>query len=291
MKVISAIGGSGSSFIIRALEKTQFGNGERAERVYELKRRLEKAPRLLAPFHGVTRFAGLYKRRLLILMRPDAFWTDWRYNAACQYKPESDTFPQDLISQREYLMRTRFLRSAGIKLRRKSISVTSLRSLVESYLEALKEFEKANELETVLISCHWGEYGIFRELGERTIYLIRDPLNSLVSHSKEARHQKSYQRRELHDINSQAWIDAYLKGPEHYWINHAESALNHKNAAILRYQRFTDDWLRLEGLPDITDQFFYRTNKLDEILSKESIDYITGETRRLCEQLDVGIPL
>lgn len=224
------------------------------------------------------------------MMRPDAFWTDRRYNPACLYNPESQTFSEDLIRQREYLISTRFLRSAGLRFRRKSISVASLKSLVESYIEVLSDFEKASRLETVLVSCHWGEYGIFKELGISTIYLIRDPLNSLISHSKATRHRKDYLRRGLTDINSREWIDAYLKGPHHYWINHASSALNHPNAKIVRYHRLAEDWLHIEGLPNIGDQFFCKKNNLDEILSGESINYIVDQTSRLCEQLELPIP-
>ena len=141
-----------------------------------------------------------------------------------------------------------------------------------------------------MLASHWGEYEIFKKIGFETTYLIRDPYNSLISHSKPNSHQKDYLRRDLKHINTKEWIDSYLKSPHHYWINHAKTALTQKNANIVRYDNFVEDWKKLTDLPDISGEFSYSENNITEILTKENIKYIHEQTHEICKKLDLKEP-
>jgi hypothetical protein len=227
----------------------------------------------------------VYTSDLHVLQRPDTFWTNWAANPSGLYSPEDSDFPGKIASQRDYILSTVKERSAGLPVRYEDLSTSSLPDLVASYLARLEAIERDLRTNVVLLSGHWGEYGILRELGVETVYLIRDPFNSIVSHSKPIRHQKDYIRRGLTSLNSKDWIDNYLVGPHHYWIKHAEYALNHANATIIRYQHFSRDWQEVEGLPDITSEFEYKENNIAEILEPEFIDYIYDHTREICHAL------
>jgi hypothetical protein len=247
---------------------------------------LERRAALIAPYNLVLRGLGSYDPKLKVLKRPDAFWTDWDVHKTGVYDPQSEAFQEDLCGQRDYLIQTRNTRSAGLKIPASDISVDSLTALVRSYLEQLEMIEHNNDFTVVLISGHWGEYGIFRDLDVETIYLIRDPLNALISHSKDIRHGKDYLKRGLENINTKKWIDNYLTGPHHYWINHAKIALSHRNSTIIRYNNFPEDWKAVNELPDISSEFLYKENNLEKILTKESIDYIHEKTKKICNILE-----
>jgi hypothetical protein len=285
MKIIGALGGGGSSFVLRSLERLNYSFLPGHYDPYPLKRHLEKCEFLLGPFHLALRVFGAYRPRLMVLKRPDSFWTDWRYHPRAVYDPQSPTFTADLRGQRDYLVTTRRTRSAGLPIRARDLSTESHVALVRSYLERLRALEQAGGFQVVLVCGHWAEYGILADLGTETVYLIRDPFNSLVSHSKDIRHGKDYRRRGLEDINSRAWIDAYLSGPHHYWIGFAEAALRHPNATIVRYHRLREDWRRVTGLPDISDRFTNRENDIAGILTCDSIEYIHERTQHVCGQL------
>ena len=120
-----------------------------------------------------------------------------------------------------------------------------------------------------------------------TIYLLRDPFNSIISYSKSLRHREEFLRRGLKNINTKEWIDAYLDGPIHYWINHARVMLEHKNSTIVRYNNFKNDWKKIKNLPNISKLFKYKENDVKQILTQESIEYIHERTLKLCQKLSI----
>ncbi|RKY11890.1 MAG: hypothetical protein DRP65_02860 [Planctomycetota bacterium] len=287
MKIVSALGGGGSSFVLRALDEYNYRPLFGIFNTYTTKVRLEKHPALIEPYSRLLRALGCYSGKLKVLKRPDSFWTDWPFHPSGIYEPHSDTFKDDLLGQRGYIVKTRLTRSAGLEISESDISTDSLKALVKSYINRMEALEREDDFTVVLIGGHWAEYGIFKDLGVETIYLIRDPFNSLISHSKESRHGKDYLKRGLENTNTIEWIDAYLTGPHHYWINFARTSLEHDNAVIVRYNRFAEDWKKIEGLPDISGEFVYSENDVAKILTPESIEYIHEKTKDLCTRLDL----
>jgi hypothetical protein len=285
MKIISAIGGSGSTFVIRALEKSNYRLVFGFYDPYPSKIRLEKKPPLINAYNAFIGFLGGYRPSVAVLRRPDAYWTDWQFNKTGEYNPRDENYLQALHGQKTYVLKTRHLRSAGFNLDPTDIREDSLPSLIQSYVERMRAIEREKGITIVLISGHWGEYGLLKQLGLKTIYLIRDPFNSIISHSKPTRHQKDYLRRGLKDINSKEWIDAFLSGPHHYWIRHAQAALSHPDAVIIRYDHFVDDWKQISDLIDISQGFKYQQNEITRIFTKDSIAYIQSQTGELCNQL------
>jgi len=285
MKIISGLGGSGTTFVLDALDryssKKLFGIFD----WYDLTSRVNLSPRLTRKLRSVLSSAGVRVSDLRVLRRPDSFWTDWAFNPSGRYSPEDPDFSALILAQRDYLLQTAAHRSAGLPVRRSDLSTASLTELVASYLARLEAIENDLRGEIVLFCGHWAEYGILRELGVETIYLIRDPFNSIVSHSKPARHQRDYLKRGLTALTSKEWIDTYLVGPHHYWINLAECALSHTNATIVRYHNFPADWQQVHGLPDISAGFEYKENNIAEVLAPEAIDYIYSSTRDICRAL------
>lgn len=285
MKVISGLGGSGTTFVLDALRrhgsKVLFGGFD----TYDLKSRLHLSPGLNRKLRRVLSWTGMHVSNLNVLKRPDTFWTDWAFNPSGSYAPEDPAFSAQVVAQRDYLLQTAKYRSEGLPIKRSDLSADSLTELVASYLARLEAIERELGEKIVLVCGHWGEYGILRELGVQTIYLIRDPFNSVVSHSKPTRHQADYLRRGLKTLNSREWIEAYLAGPHHYWIRHAEHALSHANATIIRYQHFPTDWQQVVDLPDIGAEFEYRENNVAEILAPALIDYIYARTDEICRAL------
>ncbi|MBV7338400.1 hypothetical protein KFU94_61270 [Chloroflexi bacterium TSY] len=284
MKIINALGGGGSSFVLRALERINYHRIFGRLDPYPLKLKLEKKPSFIPLYHLGLKIVGAYAEKCILLKRPDSFWTDWDYHPSGRYEPSSPTFSTDLLHHQEYIVKTRFARSAGLPIAQSNLDSSSLSALVYSYLEHIKKIERKRTGEIILLSGHWGEYGVLAELNVETVYLIRDPFNSLISHSKGMRHKHDYLRRGLTDINSRAWIDAYLNGPHHYWCNHARVALTHQNAIIIRYHKFGEDWQKT-GLPDISGDFEARGNTIEDVLTKESVHYIYEQTYDICEAL------
>jgi len=287
MKIICGLGGGGSSFVLRKLEGSDYKSLPGIFDPYKIKVRLEKYPVFIAPYNLIAKTLGLYKTGLKVLKRPDSFWTDWPYHPGGVYDPESPNFQDDLQGQKDYLIQTIPIRSAGLKIKGSELSTDSHSALIRSYLDQLEKIEQKSNFTIVLIASHWGEYGILKELDVETIYLIRDPFNGLISHSKGIRHQKDYKKRGLDNINTKAWIDNYLTGPHHYWINFARSAMEHDNSVIVRYNHFAEGWRKAEGLPDISGKFRYSENDIKKILTDESIRYICEKTKDICEKLDI----
>lgn len=285
MKTICALGGGGSTFALRALERQNYRRGLMGFDPAKVKRSVEKYPFLLAPFHAGLRAVGLYSPKYRVLKRPDSFWTDWAYHASGTYDLDSAHFSDDLRGQHDYILSTRRVRSAGLPIRRGDLVLGSLPALVNAYVTRLGQIDSAISGEVILVAGHWGEYGILAELEIPTIYIIRDPFNSLISHSKSVRHGTDYARRGLTDLNSREWIDAYLSGPHHYWIDFCRAALRHKNATIVRYHSFANDWKKVEGLPDISEGFAYKENDVVKILSIDARRYIHERTDELCAAL------
>ncbi len=165
-----------------------------------------------------------------------------------------------------------------------------MQTLVKSYIEELERIEKKKKLKIIFISNTWGEHGILKELDLDTIYLARDPFNSLISYSKPIRHERNFLRRGLTNLNSKEWIDAYLEGPERFWIKHAQNMLEHKKGIIIRYNNFKNDWIKnVKNLPNISVLFNYKENNVKEILTQESIEYIRSKTKELCNKLNLPI--
>lgn len=291
MKIISTLGGGGSTFVIEALERINYRPIFMGFDPYQMRNKIMR--RYLAlrnPFNFLMGLLGAYQPQLEVLVRPDAFWTDWAFHETGIYDPKSSSYQQNLHSQKAYIIKTRHRRSAGIRISDSELRDDALSSLVQSYVDKMESVERTSNLTIVLVAGHWGEYGVFKELGLETIYLIRDPYNSLISHSKSIRHEKDYLRRGLKDINTKAWIDTYLSGPHHYWISHARTALSHDNAIIVRYNHFVEDWQKVKGLPDISSEFTYRENRVAEVLTAESIDHIYERTSDICKELGFKTP-
>lgn len=288
MKIIGAIGGGGSTFILRSLQQYNYKSFYKFH-PFKYRVRLEKKPHLINTYNFCIRLINFYKPNFQILMRPDSYWTDWSFNKRCIYDPNDKYFKDDLIKQKKYLYFTKDLRSCGIKIDFSKIKTDSLKSLVYSYIMEMKRIEKKRRYEIVLLCGHWAEYGILKELNLKTIYIVRDPFNSFISHSNKIRHQEDYLRRGYDNINTKEWINAYLEGPHHFWINFAKSALEHKNSIIIRYSHFKNDWYKVKALPDITSYFKYNENDVTGILTDESIEYIRYKTQGLCKRLKIPI--
>lgn len=291
MKIISTLGGGGSTFVLEALDRKNYSNALLGSDPYQMRNRLmQRSPALRGPFDLLVGLLGAYQPRLKVLMRPDAFWTDRGFHETATYDPDGASYRQDLRAQKMYIVRTRHRRSAGIRISPHELRDDTLAALVQSYVDKMESVESLGPFIIILVAGHWGEYGVFKQLGLETIYLIRDPYNSLISHSKSTRHEKDYLRRGLKHINTKAWIDTYLSGPHHYWINHARTALSHENATIVRYNHFAEDWQKVRGLPDITSEFSYHENKVTEILTAEAIDYVYQQTKDICKALGFKTP-
>lgn len=292
MKIISALGGGGSTFVITALEKQNFGHrfpGMTTFKLHEILR--SRYPFLVRPFLYSLQRVGEYRPQFKILRRPDAFWTDYQYHEAAVYDPDHPAYSQHLQGQKAYLLRFITRRSAGIPVVASEIAGSTLPALVNTYVKKMQDVDKNNPFTIVLVAAHWGEYGIFKALNLDTIYLIRDPFNALISHAKPIRHQFDYERRGLADINSRSWIDAYLFGPAHHWVGHARAALSHPGAIVVRYNHFQEDWQQVKGLPDISRDFVYKQNDVRQILNSASIAYIYEQTKEICQELDLELPV
>ncbi len=290
MKIISALGGGGSTFIFRNLNRLYFKPSYLGFNFYKIEQKVMKySPFLLNHFKYLMRLIKAYQPQYKVLKRPDAFWTDRNYHKT-GYNPNGKDFSQNLRDHKNYILKLYIRRSAGIKIFPSYLKDDTLSSLVKSYIERIKHMEKKLKIQIVLLSSHWGEFGILKEIGVKTIYLIRDPYNSIISHSTFHRHQKDYLRRGLKDINTKECIDTYLKGPHHYWIYHAKTALTHKNAIIIRYNKFKEDWQKIKDLPDISHGFKYSENNIKKIFTKESIQYIYEQTHEICDKLSIDNP-
>ena len=290
MKVISAVGGGGSTFIVNELEKANFAPTLPGTYAYKIfGRLLSVEPRLVQGYLVGLKLFGLYKPTIHVLRRPDAFWTDFSYHELATHDPDHPNYQQHLEGQKRYIDKFRIKRSAGIPIDMEAIPHSSLDELVKGYLNEVSGSKISSEV--VLVAAHWGEYGIFKKLEMPAIYIIRDPFNALISHSKQIRHHKDYLRRSLTDINSQAWINAYLYGPAHRWVQHARFAFTHRNAIIVRYTHFPEDWQQVKGLPDISKNFRLKQNDITAVLSPESIDYIYEQVKDLCRDLKITLPI
>ena len=290
MKVISALGGGGSSFVIEALQRENYKHAFLGLDPYRLKNRIMKYnTSSINLFNFLTNMLGVYHPQLKVMIRPDVFWSDLRFNKTGVHNPSNEHYRQDLREQKAFIVKTYLSRSAGIKISESDIKDYTLSLLVKSYLKKLEAVERKTKLTFVLLSCHWGAFGIFKDLGIETIYIIRDPFNSIISFSKSIRHKEVFLKRGFDNINTQEWIDSYLVGPVHYWINHAQIALSHYKAIIVRYNHFTEDWKNVKGLPDISPGFIYKKNDVAKILTKESINFIYEKTKNICDELDLNI--
>ena len=134
MKIFCGLGGGGSSFVMRALEKHNYKHLFGMLDTYKTKRRLEKYPALIGPYNLLLRTIGCYSDKLKVLKRPDSFWTDWAFHPSGIYEPGSETFRDDLRGQRDYIIETRLTRSAGLKVSELDISTESLPLLAKSYI-------------------------------------------------------------------------------------------------------------------------------------------------------------
>jgi hypothetical protein len=287
MIVINGIGGGGSSFVWQSLDKLHYRKILGRFDLFKVKSWLHKRPNFLPVFYSLMRLIKQYPPDYIVLIRPDSFWTDWKFHPSGVYNPRSSSFYEDLLGQRNYIITTRHYRSAGLQVNQNNLHIETLPRLVKSYLKQLKDIEEKIGSKIILISGHWGEYGIYKEINQEAIYLIRDPYNSLISHSKGNRHKNDYVRRGLDHINTKEWIDNYLFGPHHYWVQHARTALEHPGAQIIRYHCFKEDWKKIPYLPDISSDFIYSENDVKKILTKESIEYIYSNTRDLCQEIGI----
>ena len=74
MKVISAVGGGGSTFIVNELEKANFASTLPGTYAYKIfGRLLSVEPRLVQGYLVGLKLFGLYKPKIHVLRRPDAF--------------------------------------------------------------------------------------------------------------------------------------------------------------------------------------------------------------------------
>lgn len=288
MKIVSTLGGGGSTYVFVSLDRLAYRPLLGWIDTYRLKKKLHRRPHLSPVLNATLRRVGLYRSEYVVLKRPDAFWSDWDFHPSGVYDPHAPDFKRHLIAQRDFLVDTRHARSASFDLRTEELDADSLPGLVSSYLKKVRQIEAENDFTVVLMATHWGEYGVFQQLDVEAVYLIRDPFNSLISHSKPQRHQVDYKRRGLDHLNTTEWIDTYLSGPHHHWINHARVAVEHQRARVVRYHRFREEWPKLSGLPDITKGFRYTENDVLSILTRQSREYIYEKTRDVCEALGMG---
>lgn len=276
MYVLSSLGGSGSTYVLRQLRRHNHRWPSLSDYVQTLrdKYRCDLTPML--------RTAGLYRHRYRICMRPDNFYsTDGKYDA------EYEASNEGLVDQARYIEHWSRLRSAGIRVRANALSTASLAGLVESYVALLRRYESESGSEIVLLCNHWGEIGLLRELGIPTIYLVRDAFNSIISYSKEMRHEEEFTRFGLDDPNSTAWANAFLNGPLSFWVRHVENALADEHGQVLRYDRLADDWHRCApGLPDITSSFRASRNDVSAKFSGNVIAFIESQTRSLWDAVE-----
>ncbi|MFW6129669.1 MAG: hypothetical protein ACOC56_00705 [Atribacterota bacterium] len=290
MEIVSALGGGGSTFIIDALNVQNYTPVFGEYTPYNKWEKFRKHQWMVPIYLFLMKTTGNYKDKIRVISRPDAFWTDWKYFPKAEYNPKMCDFKKDLEKQREYIIENIYRRSGGIRVNKNKIKIKTLEDLVRTYVNEITKKEKKKKYLVVLVSGHWGEYGVFKSLGYKTIYLIRDPFNSLISHSKKIRHEAEYKRRGFKNVNDKRWIDSYLNGHSHKWINHAKTALEHKNSLIIRYKYFKKDWKeKIKNLPDITNKFEYSENNIRDYLTKESIEYIKNKTSYLCEKLRIDI--
>lgn len=290
MIIVSALGGGGSSYVTRALQRLNFpaaGPAKLQDALLALRSVAERTPQRIPCMLRMLKAVGLYTDRVRVLMRPDAFWTDWPYNPAGTYDPAAPDFADRLAAQRAYIATHRIRRSAGIPVPIDRMPLDGLGALVSGYLSAIEDAEREKGFTAVLVSGHWGEYGVFREIGRAAYYLVRDPWNSVISHSRMSRHGGDYRRRGFTDVNDRGWIDCYLSGPHHYWIRHAETAAAQEGAAVLRYDRLAEDWARAPGLPALRRPFEARYNDVRSVLTEASIAYIRERAEPLCRELGV----
>ena len=283
MKIISALGGSGSSYIYRSIDRLNFKPYRHVD-LYKHKRRLEKYPFLIPHYVRILKIFGQYIPRYQISMRPDAFWTDWNSLSNFGYNPNGKDLQAKIIMQKDYILQNVNKRSSCIEIPANSLTTQTLHQLVASYIKILQSAENDTGTHTILLSGHWGEFGIFKDLEVETAYLIRDPYNSIISHSKRQRHRSDYLQRGFVNINQREWLDSYLFGPQHAWVAHAETALSHHNAKIIRYHNFKKDWRSILGLPDISPGFNYHENDIKSYLSPEAIIYIYDQTKHLYKE-------
>jgi hypothetical protein len=235
------------------------------------------------PLKKILGITGIYDSKLKILSRPDTF----RLDTYRSHDINSEIYLQGL---KNHIYKTRLYRSAGLKIDFSKIKTDSLLSFAKSYIEEIERIEKKYNYKVILLSTTWGEYGIFTKLGLETIYLVRDPFNSLISYSKPIRHERNFYYMGLTDINSKEWIDAYLEGPLHYWISHAQNSFQNKKGIIVRYNYFKDDWeTKVHNLPNISIIFNYRENNVSGILTPDSIKYIRSKTENICTKLQLPI--
>lgn len=274
MFIINGLGGGGSTFVLRQLQLVNYhGN----EKITHKRRGLEKTPWKIPFYNFAWGITGRYTPKLHVMMRPDSYWSD--PSVAPRDLKLSDIKTPDLVKgQRDYLVDQAAKRSSGVTISKEKLSTNSLHDLADSYLTILRNHEKETGQQLVLLSGHWGSFGIYNDLDVPMTYLIRDPFNSVISHGKGIRHENLYLGRGLTSVDSIDWVNCYLNGPLIFWKSHAKAAATHKSANILRYNEFAQDWRNhLAELPDISNKFSYKESAVTDILSQNVRDYIFSE--------------
>lgn len=284
MIIITTHGGGGSTFLLNQFNLLNYWPRATQRVVEAIDRRLRLKGQLF------LRLLRLYRHHYAVLIRPDTFFSDTKHNLRGLYDVDFIHSAEGLRQQKEYIVSSWRSRGGRIPVPPDALDDSSLLALARSYLEFLRAEEAKAGFEVVFISGFWGQWGIYKELGVPAVYLIRDPANAILSFSKPIRHEKEFRRLGLSDPGSLEWIDAYLEGPIHWWVQMARTALAHEQGRIIRYNQFAEDWRKwLPDLPDISGGFSYSENQPAAAFSPEILKHIAEKTGPLCRE--IGLPL
>jgi len=149
-------------------------------------------------------------------------------------------------------------------------------------------YEKLRHKKNIVLVCMtWGGMGFLKDLDEKAIYLIRNPVFAFNSYSGGGWRKDGGMRRIKYvgasSPNSKKWIDAFL-GDFSFWVDGAENALKackNGNGTIIRYHRLKEDWKQLDGFENICGSFHCKDKekKVTKYLTKKTIRYIKNKTK------------
>ena len=165
----------------------------------------------------------------------------------------------------------------------------------EMFETAYTELKKIDNPNLMLLCMTWGGLGFLNRIEEKPIFLIRDPVFAFNSYSGGGWRQEGGQRRIKYvgagGPNDKKWIDAWIGGFSH-WLDGAKFALKaHKKGRgyIVRYDKFKEDWSKIDGVPPIHLNFDSKDNfsKIQQkgYLQLETIAYIKSKTKDVWSEI------
>ena len=150
-----------------------------------------------------------------------------------------------------------------------------------------------NKKKTVLLCMSWGGMGFLKEVKEKVIYLVRDPVFAFNSYSGGGWRDSGGERRIRYvgasDPNDKKWIDAFL-GYFSLWKDGAKNAIKSCKSGkghIVRYHRFKEDWRRIGGVHNVRYNFSCKDNnkKVIKHLTHDTIAYIKYKTKNIWSKI------